>query len=343
MKDFRLRTDLKRVTLGDFALPLGIAPEPGHLSPPMQGYTVAFVPGQDDDPDTYSFHIVVTHEKIAPILRRAFAILPPEVFAIIEIGSRDAYRSTDTYISREPIARDEFLRVWNRYEAFLLEDSAIAAGANSEEPFFEVFVDQWKGIAIHAPPSMREDVETMIQEFGLEEVVQTWPDPDDSELGHDEDDDRSHIRSVLDLSDASAPDVDELLLTLRHEWRLELNIDPDANVDEGGRDLGSTLWHAVVIVDRTDHTAIESRNGGGGQGGYASIWATAPSLSEMEQLIFNALDGNPDWSFGEIYTIDRVAFDERPDELADLLPRRNEPQVHLVHIEPWEHDGKPAA
>jgi hypothetical protein len=63
----------------------------------------------------------------------------------------------------------------------------------------------------------------------------------------------------------------------------------------------------------------------------------------MEQLIFSALHGNPDWAFGEIYTIDRVAFDERPDELADLRPRGNQPQVHLVHIEPWEHDGKPAA
>jgi len=37
----------------------------------------------------------------------------------------------------------------------------------------------------------------------------------------------------------------------------------------------------------------------------------------------------------EIYTLDRVAFDERPDELADLRPNQRQSKVHLVRIEPW--------
>jgi len=52
-------------------------------------------------------------------------------------------------------------------------------------------------------------------------------------------------------------------------------------------------------------------------------------------LIQSAIDKYPEWSFGEIFTIDRVAFDERPDELSDLTPSRRQPQVHLVTIEPW--------
>lgn len=162
------------------------------------------------------------------------------------------------------------------------------------------------------------------------------------------------MRPVLDLDDAYAPDVDEILLNLRHDWKLELNIDPESNVDEGGRSLGSTLWHAVVIVDSAEPNpgirksragaAASSSAGGpennGQQGAYASIWATATSMAEMERLISSALDDHPDWSFGEIYTIDRVAFDERPDELADLPPNRRRAQVHLVTIERWGAPGE---
>lgn len=330
MQKIRLRTDLQRVVIRGFALPLGVAPDPATFQPPVQGYTLSFVPGEEDEPDTYSFHVVVSHELVKPVLNRAFRLLPEEVYGIIEIGSRDAYRSTDTYISQEPISRDVFLKSWNDYEPFLLEDSSVGAGGNSEEPFVEVFLDQWKGIAIHVPPTLRDDVESMLRELSLEEVAQTWPEEQSGELG-DMEVESSRVRQVLDLRE-SAPDLDELLLMLRHAWNLELNIDPESNVDEGGRDLGSTLWHAVVIVDNQHNRPTGN---GHGQSAYASIWATAGSLNEMEHLIQSAIDKYPQWSFGEIFTIDRVAFDERPDELADLRPSRREPQVHLVTIEPW--------
>ena len=41
------------------------------------------------------------------------------------------------------------------------------------------------------------------------------------------------------------------------------------------------------------------------------------------------------WLLEEYYTIDRVAFDERPDELANLAPRRSEAAVHLLTFDPW--------
>ena len=34
----------------------------------------------------------------------------------------------------------------------------------------------------------------------------------------------------------------------------------------------------------------------------------------------------------DVFTLDRVAFDERPDELADLPPRGDEQKVHLLEI-----------
>lgn len=328
-----------------FALPLGFAPAPGRLEAPVQGYTVSYVAGEEDEPDTYSFHVVVSHERIRTILHKAFDLLPPRVFGIVEIGSRDAYRSTDVYITGadHPVALRDFLRVWDTYEPFLLEDGSIAAGANSDEPFVEIFMDQWKGVLIHVPLDMRDEVESMLHSFGLEEVQQTWR-TDEEESKQDtaadaagEEEQASPVRPVLDLTDEYSPDIDELLLTLRHEWSLELNIDRDSNIDDGGRNLGTTLWHAVVIVDPASGNGQDDSD----QGAYASIWATAGSLSEMEQLIDRALVRENDWVFGEIYTIDRVAYDERPDELADLPPARRGPQVHLVTIEPWTEPTRP--
>ena len=53
----------------------------------------------------------------------------------------------------------------------------------------------------------------------------------------------------------------------------------------------------------------------------------------MEELIDHALSESPDWRFGEVYTIDRVAHDERPDALAELSPLDRETKVHLVEFD----------
>ena len=41
------------------------------------------------------------------------------------------------------------------------------------------------------------------------------------------------------------------------------------------------------------------------------------------------------WNFQGFYTLDRVAFDERPEELSELPMRGREPAVHLTFEEPW--------
>ena len=142
---------------------------------------------------------------------------------------------------------------------------------------------------------------------------------------------------MLDLVDDFSPDIDEMILELRHEWGLELNVDPDTNSDEGGRELGLTLWHALVIVDKIE---AKSQNdtldvGASALGAYASIWATAGSLIHIQHRIEDELEHDNEWRFSEIYTIDRVAFDERPEHLADLAPRRDQTLLHSVTIESW--------
>lgn len=317
MRDLRLRDDLQRAKIGDFALPLGI--EPGELSPPTQGYTVDYNVGEDG-PDTYAFHIVVSHERLQPIVRRAFELLPDHVYAIVEACSFDAYRAMDEYLSTEPIPRELFLNVWDAIELYLLEDGAIAIGANADNPLIEVFIDQSKGVWIHATQASRDAVEAMLDELGIKEVSETWPNQEASLP------EGTTIRSVLDLSDDLSPDRDEVLLLLRQELALQLNIDADRNVDDAGRDLGPTLWHAIVIVESA-HDPDD--------GAYASVWATAGSLAQMEQLVEQAIDDEPQWILSDFYAIDRVAYDERPEAMADLPPRLGEPRIHLVEVDRW--------
>ena len=332
MRAFRLRTDIQRVVLDGFALPLGL--DPGWSQPPTEGYTVAYNVGEDDEPDTYAFHAVVSHDKLQALVDKAFALLPDEVYAILEVGSRDAYRAIDVFLGREAVTRDEFLAGWKAFESFLLEDGAIAAGANAEEPFLEVFLDQWKGLGIHAPVDLRDDIEQMLHAFGLREVSQTWPVTFDDngypEIPPDQET-TGTVRPVLLIEDEYSPDVDELLLELRHQWQLELNLDPNTNTDEAGRELGWTLWHAVVILEENAQQPQK--------GAYMSIWATASSMAEMLGLIEDTLGRMNEWRYTEIYTIDRVAFDERPDELASLSPRRHKGEVHLVSLDEWDADN----
>jgi hypothetical protein len=118
-------------------------------------------------------------------------------------------------------------------------------------------------------------------------------------------------------------------MELRHDWRMELNIDPDTNVDEGGRRLGLTLWHAVLGVHHVGDTE---------QIREMLIWATAGSLTQLETLIEAVLQQSEEWVLVEVFSTDRIAFDERPDELADLAPRYSEAEIHLVSIEgPADH------
>jgi hypothetical protein len=169
---------------------------------------------------------------------------------------------------------------------------------------------------------MRRQVESMLSKHGVREVLETWP--------HDlerSDEPPSQLREVLQVLDDQSPDLDEILLQLRDAWRLELDVDPDANVDDTGRKLGLVLWHAIVLATRHDRP---------NKGAYVTIWATAGSLSQMERLVNEHFDQHlPSWRCDGFYSVDRVAFDDRPEDLVDLPPRRSAAEVHQSGIEEW--------
>ena len=326
MRGYRMRQDMPRCDADGFLLPLGV--EAVGLPRPNEGYTLEYNALEQEGADSYSFHVVTSHQHVRAVLHAAFTLLPVEVFPVVEVGSRDAYRSIDVFSGRGPVNKRDFAELWSEFEGFLLEDATIGAGASSDEPPMEVFLDAWKGISIHVPVTARETVETMLMGLGLREVTETWPVDIERDVMQS-----SRVRDVLELVDDQSPDLDELLLQMREAWSLELDVDRDANLDEGGRPLGYTLWHAIVVV--------EPQDGAENRGAYVSIWTTAHSIGQVEELIADALAGMPDWNYQSIYSIDRVAFDERPDELGDLPPRRASPAIHEVNIDVWG-DGEQA-
>lgn len=321
MRSFQLRSDLKRHSLSGFQLPLGL--EPTEPIAPRQGYTVEFVEGQQDAPDTFRYSIACSFPKIAPLLRDLFELLPDEVYPLVEASSKDAYRAVDVFSAREGVEFDDFLETWSEYEQVILEDGAIGAGAQADEPYMEVFVDSWKVVGVQVPEEMREDVERILARHDVEEVEHTWP----PEVA-DSPEPPLTVREILVVEDDHSPDIDEILFQLRESWSLELEVDPDENVDDSGRKLGRTLWHAIAVVENAD--ALEPP-----RAGYALAWASAGSLGELQRMVLSRLGEQEEWRFtGLWYALDRVAYDERPDALADLPPRRLRSELHHFAIEP---------
>lgn len=263
MHTFQLRSDLERHRLGSFQFPLGL--EPIDLEPPQQGYTLEFVEGDDAAPDTFRFYAVASFERLAPLLHDLFEVLPDEVYPLIEIGSKDAFRSVDIFSAREGLDFDDFFEAWREFEPVLLEDGSIGAGAQADEPYMEVFVDSWKGIEVQAPVELREEIEQIMARHGLEEVPETWP-PDIDQRKEAP----LKLREILVLEDEEYPDIDEILFQLRESWDLELEVDPEHNLDEAGRRLGRTLWHAIAVVESADEERPAAA--------YVLVWATAGSL-----------------------------------------------------------------
>jgi hypothetical protein len=320
MRSFTLRTDLERHRIGRFQLPLGL--EPVDLPAPSEGYTVEFVEGDDNAPDTYRFYAVTSFEKVSLLLEDLFEALPEEVFPLVEVGSKDAFRTMDVFSAREPVPFDDFLEDWRHYRQVLLEDGSIGAGAQADEPYMEVFVDSWKGIEVQVPPDMREDIERILGRHGLDEVAHTWP-PEVDERAEPP----LNVREILVLEDEECPDIDEILFQLREAWGMELDADPEDNLDEAGRRLGRTLWHVVAVVESADEDHPRA--------GYVLAWLTAAGIGEMQRMIESRVELQDEWRFqGQWYSMDRVAYDERPDSLASLAPRRAQSEIHEFRIEP---------
>ena len=317
---YQIRRDISRVVSAGFEFPLGIESVP--IGPFQEGYSVDWVEGGGDVPDTFTFFVVLSHGRLSSLLQALFELLPEQVSGIIEMGSRDAFRSVDIFLGERPISCSCFLDTWKAFEDIFLEDTSLAVGVNADAPFMEIFLDQDKRVTIHVEPGRREEVEAVLSANGLSQQEAGTLEIPESEFEH------IQTRSILVEDPSLLCDIDQLLLVLRHEWALILDEDEDRNLDAGGRELGRTLWHAIVLVQPSGVLSDGFS--------HAVLWACASSRRELEEMVRDQLAESADWVLRDFYTLDRVAFDDRPEELASVAPRHPKSEIFMFQIDDHE-------
>lgn len=267
---------IERVVVDEMAFPLGVYPiEPIE---PRQGYTLDFESSDGDDgageweewPDRYVFDVVISAERLPALLHSLLSLMPARVYPILDVLGRDAHREIDPYISYDLLGLDQLLDSLIAYRPVFLEDGLVGFGAMSDAPFFYVFVDEHKIVTIRAEPELKDRVERIVQSFDLAER----DDPAGADaVAHEH---RGVLRSPVD--DPGLLSLDEIIERLRDEWRLLLNVDPEANLDDRGRDLGVTPWRCLVRVG-DDGSAVR----------YAEVMLTATCLREAEDMALDAV------------------------------------------------------
>lgn len=277
MATCRADSTITRHEIDGFKYPLGAYPvEPVK---PKPGYTLQFEPadgGEEEGdweewPDRYIFDAVISAERVEPLCRMLFSLMPGRVYPILDVLGHDAYREIDPYISYELVGTDRVTDALRRYRDYLFEDGLVGFGAMAEEPFYYIFVDEHKIVTIRAEPSFKEKVEKILQAFDLEQVE----DPAGADAAAHE------HRSVL-VTPEDEPGLlgpGEIVERLRDDWLLVLNVDPDTNVDDEGKELGATLWRCLM---RCEFDAGNPR--------YAEATVRAECLRDAEETAFDAMD-----------------------------------------------------
>jgi hypothetical protein len=276
---------IERQEIEGFKFPLGVYPvEP---MSPRPGYTVDFEPadgGNEDDeweewPDRYVYEVVISADRLEPLCRRLFSMFPGRVYPILDVLGTDAYREVDPFISYELIGLDRFLDAIRRFRDFFYEDGMCGFGAMSEEPFVYIFVDEHKIVMIRIEPRFKERVEKLLETFDLKPLRH---DEGESPAGADA---AAHEHRTVLLTPRDAPNLlgaDEVVEELRDDWQLVLNVDPETNVDDEGKELGGTTWRCVVRAEFPRDSEVTTR--------YAEIVLDASNLRQAETTAAEAVD-----------------------------------------------------
>ncbi|MBM4109676.1 MAG: hypothetical protein FJ255_12860 [Phycisphaerae bacterium] len=274
---------ITRHAAGDFQFPLGVYPvEPAS---PKAGYTSAFEsadggPGADGEfeewPDRYVFDIVVSASRVRALCRALIGLLPLRVFPILDVLGNDAYREIDPYVSYDLLGLDQFMDSVRAYADFLFEDGLVGFGAMSEEPFCYFFLDEHKIATVRVEPAVKERLEKILEAFDLHETA------DAAGVDATAHEHRSILLAPDDRPDLLSPP--EIVERLRDRWRLLLNTDPDRNLDEEGKDLGTTAWRCVVRFDADDDRPP----------GYGEAIVAAECLRDAEECAIEAVERLPE-------------------------------------------------
>jgi hypothetical protein len=316
---------LERKTLGDFRFPLGVYPV--EEMKPKAGYTLHFEPadgGEEEDweewPDRYIFDIVASAERVPSLVTVLVSMLPGRIFPILDVMGHDAYREIDPFVAYEPVGIEHFMEELHRFKDFLFEDGMCGFGAMAEEPFFYLFVDEHKIVTVRAEPEMKERIERILAAFGLE-AMEEPAGADASAHEH---------RGVLRITD-DAPNLlsmEEIIERLRDRWGLSLNVDPESNTDDDGRELGTTLWRCVLRRVTDD-----------GPARYAEVVLYADCLRQAEDIALDAvdeLDEQPELTDTTVIEADRLDDEQLKAYPGKLRrPKGTTPEAGFVLAKRW--------
>ncbi|HLP82897.1 MAG TPA: hypothetical protein VK157_00980 [Phycisphaerales bacterium] len=308
---------IRRIVLGSFQFPLGVYPV--EEMTPKQGYVSNFEPsdggGTDGEfeewPDRYVFDVVVSAERLPALCRMLFSLFDGRAYPILDVLGQDGYREVDPYISYDLVGVDVFLDGLREYGEWLYEDGMVGFGLMSEEPFCYVFVDEHKIITLRVDPSLKERVEKILSAFDLE-ITEATAGADAAAHEH-----RNVLMAPEDRPDLLGPD--EVLERLKTLWRVVLNVDPDTNVDDEGKELGVTHWRAVVRIDLPQEDENEPDPA---KVRYAEVVFDAANLREAEDITFTEVEnlaeaGDVQFEDGMIVLLDRL----QEEQFAQVLAR----------------------
>lgn len=139
----------------EYVLPAGLLPSAAPDSPIEEGYEVRW--REDGEPPHYDFWVQASSLRVGRIAEDAFAVLPAEVHAVLEVrlGERE-----DAADPRAPsherwvsplVAREKVLDVFRRFSFQILHDGTVGFGAYDPESPLEVFLDDHKLLNLFSP------------------------------------------------------------------------------------------------------------------------------------------------------------------------------------------------
>jgi hypothetical protein len=308
MRRIELDSGLERKESDGFAYPLGVYPvEPVRSRP---GYVVEFETADGSNgiggseeweewPDRFMYDCLVPSNRVRSLMTLLTALLPSRVYPILDVLGNDAFREIDPFIAYDLVGFDRYCEGLAMFGEWLYEDGMVGFGAMSLEPFLYVFVDEHKIVTIRCELAVKAKVEKVLTAFDLGEMEQL-SGADSVEHEH---------RGVLHVDekndDLLAPE--DVVGLLRDMWRLQLNIDADANIDEEGNELGVTGWYCLARCTRESDEQTR----------YAELLLAAGSLTEAEQLATDALSpemgGDDSWVDVELIRSDRMSAQDYAD------------------------------
>ena len=323
MSRVELDPSIARTVVDGFSFPLGVYPVEAMTPGPRPGYVVQFEAADGEDaaprdpglgsgdadqweewPDRFMFDVLLPASRLKALSRVLFSLLPGRVYPILDVLGSDAFREVDPYIAYDLVGVERFFDAVRQYGDWLYEDGLVGFGALSLEPFIYLFVDEHKAVTIRVEIALKEKIERILAAFDLSPVEEIRG-ADAAAHEH---------RSVL-LSGPDHPDFlmpDEIVERLRETWLLELNVDPQTNVDDEGKELGITAWRCLVRCAEQEDAPLK----------YAEVLLSADCLETAERLAEeavmkeNASDKVP-WFELEVVAADRLTEEQLAQSLGE--------------------------